>query len=129
LHADVARNNIKRAGFDDKVDIRVGAAVDSLAQIAAEGHPPFDLVFIDADKPNNPNYLEWSLKLTRTGSLIIADNVARGGAVLDTNSSDESVRGIRRFNERVANEPRLDATAVQTVGNKGYDGFALIRVL
>lgn len=124
-HAAVARENIARAGFADRVEVRVGKALDLLPEIEAEGLHPFDFFFLDADKPNNPAYLEWSIKLSRPGSVIIADNVVREGAVLDTKSSDASVQGIRRFNERFASHPRIQATAVQTVGSKGYDGFAI----
>jgi predicted O-methyltransferase YrrM len=127
-HAEVARANIARAGLSGIVDLRVGRAIDTLPQLAAEGHSPFDLIFIDADKPSNPDYFEWALKLSGEGTLIIADNVVRDGAVIDTESHDASVQGIRRFNELVAAEPRVSATAIQTVGSKGYDGFALILV-
>jgi predicted O-methyltransferase YrrM len=128
-HADVARANIARAGLSTSVDIRVGRAIDTLPRIEAEGAGPFDLIFIDADKPSNPDYLAWSLRLSRVGTLIIADNVVRGGDVLDAASSDASVRGIRRFNELLAAEPRVSATAIQTVGSKGHDGFALALVI
>ncbi len=126
--AEVARANIARAGLADLVEVRLGPALDSLAQLVTEGHAPFDLIFIDADKRNNPGYLTWALKLSRSGTLIIADNVIRDGAVLDAASEDPSVQGIRRFNELVAAEPRLSATVVQTVGSKGYDGFAMVLV-
>lgn len=108
--------------------MRVGSALDSLAQLADEGHV-FDLVFLDADKPNNPAYLEWSLKMTKPGSFIIADNVVRGGDVLNVNSDDPSVQGVQSMNKALADNPRLDVTAIQTVGSKGYDGFALARVI
>ncbi len=124
-HAAVARENIARAGFAEQVDVRVGKALDLLPGIESEHLHPFDLFFLDADKPNNPAYLEWSLRLSRPGSVIIADNVVRDGAVLDAGSSDASVQGIRRFNEMFAAHPRIRATAVQTVGSKGYDGFAI----
>lgn len=127
-HAEVAQANLERAGLTDIVEIRVGVAMESLPQIAAEGHGPFDFVFIDADKVNNPGYFEWSLKLTRPGSLIVVDNVIRKGAVVNPDSEDTYVQGVRRFNEMVAAEPRVSATTIQTVGAKGYDGFALIRV-
>jgi predicted O-methyltransferase YrrM len=126
-HAEVARANLARAGLEAVVDVRVGRAVDSLAALAAEGAGPFDLVFIDADKPSNPDYLAWALRLTRAGSVIVADNVVRDGRVVDP-GGDASVQGVRRFLERVAAEPRLSATALQTVGSKGYDGFALALV-
>ncbi|MEH2451611.1 O-methyltransferase [Nostoc sp.] len=127
-HAEVARVNIARAGLADIVDLRLGQALSTLPQIAAEGHSPFDLIFIDADKPNNPDYFTWALKLSRRGSLIIADNVVRNGAVVDQSSSDPSVQGVRHFNELLASEPRISATAIQTVGSKGYDGFAIAIV-
>ena len=125
----LARANIARAGLDKVVDIRVGPALDSLAGIGAEDTAPFDFVFIDADKVNNPHYVEWALKLTRPGSLIVLDNVVRGGAVTDATNTDPNVRGTRDALELMARHPRLSATAVQTVGSKGYDGFAVARVL
>jgi len=128
-HAAVAAGNIARAGLSEAIEMRVGPALETLPRLAAEGRGPFDLVFIDADKPSNPDYLAWSLKLTRRGSLIIADNVVRDGAVANPRSRDPSILGIRRFNERVAADPRLSATAIQTVGVKGYDGLALVRVI
>jgi len=124
-HAEVARANIKRAGLADKVEVRVGPALSTLPLVASEGGGPFDVVFIDADKPNNPAYLEWALKLTRMGSLIIGDNVVRQGRVIDAKSKDASIQGVRRFNELLAAEPRVTATALQTVGVKGYDGLAI----
>ncbi|MBD2682977.1 MULTISPECIES: O-methyltransferase [Nostoc] len=124
-HAEVAQSNIARAGLSDVVELRLGQALSTLPQLAAEGRSPFDLIFIDADKPNNPDYLAWALKLSRRGSLIIADNVVRNGAVIDTASNDTSVQGVRRFNELLASEPRVSTTALQTVGSKGYDGFAI----
>jgi predicted O-methyltransferase YrrM len=123
-HAEIARANVERAGFADVVEVRVGAAIETLPTLAG----PFDLVFIDADKRSNPEYLEWALRLTRAGSLIVADNVVRGGAVADARSDDPSVVGVRRFLELVAAEPRLRATGVQTVGEKGYDGLVLALV-
>ncbi len=127
-HAAVATANVARAGFADVVEVRVGRAVDSLPLIEREGRGPFDLVFIDADKPSNPDYFAWALKLTRPGGLIIVDNVVRAGAVADERSRDANVLGVRRMNEMIAAEPRVMATAVQTVGSKGHDGFALILV-
>ncbi|MFQ4143340.1 O-methyltransferase [Chlorogloeopsis sp. ULAP02] len=124
-HAEVARANIARAGLADVVELRLGKALDTLPQLAAEGRGPFDLIFIDADKPNNPDYFVWALKLSRPGSLIIADNVVRNGAVVDAASDDRSVQGVRRFNELLANSPHVSATVIQTVGSKGYDGFAI----
>ncbi|QQM43612.1 O-methyltransferase [Streptomyces liliifuscus] len=131
-HAEVARRNLARAGLDKITEVRVGPALDSLARLADEGDgnaAPFDLVFIDADKVNNPRYVEWAVKLTRPGSLIILDNVVRGGAVTDATSDDPSVLGTRESLDLFATHPKLTATAVQTVGSKGYDGFALARVL
>jgi predicted O-methyltransferase YrrM len=122
-HADVARANIARAGLSDEIEVRVGKALDTLPGLMAEA--PFDLIFIDADKPNNPEYLAWALKLSRRGSVIVADNVVRDGAVIDDESSDPNVDGVRRFNELLAAEARVSATAIQTVGSKGYDGFAI----
>ncbi len=127
-HADVAAVNIARAGLSAKVDIRVGPALATLPLLQAEEQPPFDLVFIDADKENNSHYVQWALKLTRPGSLIVIDNVVRGGKVIDANSGDEMVDGVRRMNVMIAAEPRLEATAIQTVGSKGYDGFTLALV-
>jgi predicted O-methyltransferase YrrM len=126
--ADVAARNIARAGLDHVVDLRVGKALDTLPLLADEGAGPFDLVFIDADKPSNPAYLEWALRLTRPGSVIVGDNVVREGAVVDPASQDARVQGVRRFTELVAEHPRLTATMVQTVGVKGYDGFTLALV-
>jgi predicted O-methyltransferase YrrM len=119
---------VERAGFADVVEIRVGAAIDTLPSLAAGGNGPFDLIFIDADKRSNPEYLECALDLSRTGTLIVADNIVRGGAVADAGSDDPSVVGVRRFLELVAAEPRLSATAIQTVGEKGYDGLVLALV-
>jgi predicted O-methyltransferase YrrM len=127
-HADVARSNITHAGFGDRLEVRVGPALESLPQLSEADGVPFDLIFIDADKPNNPDYLLWALKLSRRGSVIIADNVVRGGNVIDADSSDASVQGIRRFSNLLAAEPRVSATAIQTVGSKGYDGFAIALV-
>ncbi|MGQ7749443.1 O-methyltransferase [Streptomyces sp. WC2508] len=127
-YAEVARANIERAGLADVVEIRVGRALDTLPELAAEGCGPFDVVFIDADKPSNPDYLAWSLKLTRPGSLIVADNVVRDGEVVDGTSDDPKVQGVRRFTELVAAEPTLSATALQTVGSKGYDGLMMALV-
>ena len=127
-HAAVARANIARAGLSEIVEIRVGRALDSLAQLLAEGAGPFDLVFIDADKPSNAEYLAAALELARPGAVIIVDNVVRDGQIVDAGSRDPNVQGSRRFLEALAAEPRVEATAVQTVGAKGYDGFALARV-
>jgi predicted O-methyltransferase YrrM len=127
-HADVARSNLARAGLADVVDVRVGAALETLPTIAAEGGGPFDLVFIDADKPNNPHYFEWALKLTRPGSLIIVDNVVRDGQIVDATNTDPRIQGTRHLYEMIAKEPRVSATAIQTVGSKGYDGFVMAIV-
>lgn len=128
-HAEVARANFKQAGLAETVELRVGAALDTLPQLAAEGQPPFDLVFIDADKVNTADYFAWALKLTRRGSLIITDNVVRKGGVIDATSTDENVQGIRRFNAALALEPRVTATVIQTVGSKGHDGLAIALVI
>jgi predicted O-methyltransferase YrrM len=127
-HAEVARANIANADLADRVEIRVGSALDTLPRLAAEGRAPFDLIFIDADKENNPSYFSWALKLSRSGTAIIVDNVVRDGAVVDAASPDPVIQGIRRFHEMLAAEPRATATAIQTVGSKGYDGFTLILV-
>jgi predicted O-methyltransferase YrrM len=127
-YAEVARANIGRAGLTDVVELRLGRALDTLPQLVAERRGPFDLTFIDADKPGYPDYFAWTLKLSRRGSLIIVDNVVRKGGVIDAASSDPNVQGVRRFNELLAAEPRVSATAIQTVGSKGYDGFAIALV-
>ena len=127
-HSEVARANIARAGLADVVELRPGRALDTLPQIAAEARGPFDLIFIDADKPSNPDYLAWALELSRPGTLIVADNVVRGGAVADAASEDPSVQGVRRFIELLAAEPRLSATVIQTVDSKGHDGLAVALV-
>ena len=128
-HADVANANLALAGLSDKVDVRVGPALDALDAMIAAGEGPYDLVFIDADKPNNPHYFQRALSLTRKGSVIICDNVVRNGAVVNADHPDDRVQGSRRFAEAVAAEPRVEATVVQTVGSKGYDGFALCLVV
>ncbi|GAA2106255.1 O-methyltransferase [Microlunatus panaciterrae] len=127
-HAAVAVENLAAAGLADRVEVRVGAAADTLQSVIESGAEPFDLVFIDADKPSNPVYLERSLQLTRPGSVIILDNAVRSGAVADQTSTDPNVLGVRAFVDLVRADPRLSATAIQTVGSKGYDGFILIRV-
>ena len=127
--AEVARANIARAGLAAVVEVRLGRALDILPQLVAEGRGPFDLIFIDADKSRNPDYFPWALKLSRRGTLIIADNVVRKGAVTDAASNDPNVQGVRRFNELLAADPRMSATAIQTVGSKGYDGFVLALVI
>jgi predicted O-methyltransferase YrrM len=128
-HAEVARANIARAGLADRVDLKVGRALDVLPKLVADKAGPFDIVFIDADKQSNPDYFQWALKLTRPGSLIIVDNVVREGAVLDAKSADPSVQGTRRVLEMMASEPRVTATAIQTLGIKGHDGFAIALVV
>jgi predicted O-methyltransferase YrrM len=128
-HANVARENIERAGFGKAVEVRLGRALDTLPELAAEGRGPFDFIFIDANKSGYPEYFEWSLKLARRGTVIVADNVVRHGAVIDGHSRDANVIGVRRFMELVSLEPRVSATAIQTVGSKGYDGFAMAVVL
>jgi predicted O-methyltransferase YrrM len=124
-HADVAQENISRAGMSDRVEIRRGLALDVLPAIAADATRPLDLVFIDADKANIPKYFEWSMKLTTKGSVIIVDNVVRDGAIIDETSEDASVIGVRRLNEMIAKDSRVTATTIQTVGSKGYDGFTI----
>ncbi|MEU6986248.1 O-methyltransferase [Streptomyces sp. NPDC046324] len=130
-HADVARANIARAGLEKVVEVRTGAALDTLAELETEGAGPFDFVFIDADKVNNPNYVAWALKLSRPGTVIVVDNVVRGGAILtaEAETDDPAITGTRAMFELVSREPRLDATAFQTVGVKGYDGLLLARVV
>jgi predicted O-methyltransferase YrrM len=127
-HAEVARANIARAGLQAIVEVRLGMALDTLPGLAAERTEPFDFVFIDADKPNNEAYFDWALKLSRPGSIIVVDNVVREGEVIDADSDSSTVQGVRRLLERLAAEPRVGATAIQTVGAKGYDGFAIALV-
>ncbi|GIV62814.1 MAG: O-methyltransferase [Bellilinea sp.] len=127
-HAAVARENLAGAGVSERVEIHLGQALDSLARLVEQNQPPFDLIFIDADKPNYPAYFDWSLKLSRPGTLIVADNIIRKGRIIEPHSGDANVQGMRRFLERVAAEPRVSTAALQTVGSKGYDGFALILV-
>lgn len=127
-HAEVARANITHAGLAEAVELRVGRALETLPQLATERCGPFDFIFIDADKENYPGYFTWALKLSRRGTLIVADNVVRKGAVIDPASGDPLVQGVRRFYELLAAERRVNATAIQTVGSKGYDGFALAVV-
>jgi predicted O-methyltransferase YrrM len=128
-HAQVAQANFAQAGLAQTVEVRVGKALDSLPRLAADRRGPFDLIFIDADKPNNPDYFSWAMKLSRRGSLIIIDNVVRDGAVIDAATNDASVKGVRKLNEMMAAEKRISATAIQTVGSKGYDGLAIAVVV
>lgn len=128
-HAEIARANIARAGLGNVVELRLGPAIESLPQIAAERRGPFDLIFIDADKPSYVDYFAWALKLSRRGTVIIGDNVIRKGAVADPANEDPMIQGVRRFNEAVAANARVTATAMQTVGSKGYDGFTIALVL
>jgi predicted O-methyltransferase YrrM len=127
--AEIARGNVRRAGLDALIDLRVGPALETLRIMISEGAGPFDFIFIDADKPKNPEYLEHAVSLSRPGTVIVADNVVRNGAVTDGTSADHNVLGIRRFTEQLATDSRLTATAIQTVGIKGYDGFAVVLVL
>jgi len=127
-HADVARRNFERAGRSGAIELRLGAALEILPRMVEERAGPFDLVFVDADKPSLPDYFSWSLKLSRPGTLIVIDNVVREGDVVDAKSADASVQGVRRMNERIAAEPRVTATTLQTVGGKGYDGLAFVLV-
>jgi predicted O-methyltransferase YrrM len=127
-HAEVARANLRQAGLAGSVDVRTGRALETLPLIAANKEGPFDFVFIDADKGNNADYFDWALKMTHPGSIIIVDNVVRNGAVTDPASTDASVRGVRRLVDRISHTPGVTATALQTVGSKGYDGFLLARV-
>jgi predicted O-methyltransferase YrrM len=128
-HAEVAQANIERASLSGIVEVRLGRALETLPQLQADGAGPFDLVFVDADKPSNPDYFEWALKLTRAGSVLIFDNVVRHGAVIDDTRDDPGLLGTRCLIELLATDPRVDATAIQTVGVKGYDGFAIALVV
>ncbi|MDC0759217.1 O-methyltransferase [Brevibacillus sp. AG] len=127
-HAEVAQSNIARAGLDQIVEVKVGLALDSLIQLHKENQGPFDMIFIDADKKGNPDYFQWALKLSRKGTVIITDNVVRSGQVLDETSTDPNIVGVRQFTDMVAEEQRVSGTVVQTVGSKGYDGFAIMLV-
>jgi len=126
-HAEVARANLAKAGLQSRVELKLGPAIESLPLVQREA--PFDLIFIDADKRSNPDYLNWALRLSRPGSIIVVDNVVRDGRVLDAASTEADIQGIRRFAEMLAHEPRLSSTALQTVGAKGYDGFSISVVL
>ncbi len=127
-HAEVARENLDHAGVADRVDVEVGPATDVLTRLADEGVETYDLVFIDADKANMPAYLELALRLTRAGSVIVGDNVVRRGGVVDPSHEDPDVQGVRSFLHAIGSDPRLEGTALQTVGSKGWDGFAIARV-
>jgi predicted O-methyltransferase YrrM len=127
-YAEVARGSIERAGLAEVVEVRVGPALETLPALEAEAVGPFDLVFIDADKVNTPNYFTWALDRTRSGGLIIADNVVRGGTLAETASDDPTIKAQRRLHEMLADEPRVTATTIQTVGSKGYDGFTIALV-
>lgn len=127
-HAKVARSNLERAGVSDKVELRTGPALQSLETLAAENAGPFDLIFIDADKPNNPNYLSWAMRLSQPGTVIICDNVVRDGTVLNDDGRDAYIEGARAAFSFIGADKRLDGTAIQTVGAKGYDGFAIAIV-
>jgi predicted O-methyltransferase YrrM len=127
-HAEVARANVQRAGVAQRVEIRVGPALESLAKLKQEGAAPFDLIFIDADKQTIPEYVTWAIQLARRGTVVLTDNVIRDGAIIDPDSTDTAVQGVQRMFDLLAAEPRLTATAIQTVGSKGYDGFAIAIV-
>jgi predicted O-methyltransferase YrrM len=128
-HAAVARANIARAGLQSVVELRLGSASDTLPQISGERRGPFDLIFIDADKRNIPSYFEWAIRLSRPGSIIVVDNVVRDGRVIDSKSDDPDIQGVRRFIEMLGANATVSGTAIQTVGIKGYDGFAIVRVV
>jgi len=127
-HAEVARANLARAGLAAVVDVRVGPALDTLPRLESERAGPFDLIFIDADKPSTPDYFRWALRLSRVGSVIVVDNVVRDGAIVEATTTDPGVQAMRSFHEMLSVEPRVSATLVQTVGSKGYDGFAIALV-
>lgn len=129
MHADIARANIERAGLADRVEIRLGNALETLPQLAGEAQPPFDVIFVDADRTNLAEYFDWAVRLSRPGSVIIVDNVVRKGGVIDASSDDPNVKGVRRFNDQLRSDTRVSATMVQTVSAKGYDGFAMALVL
>ena len=127
-YAELARANLARAGLAEKVEVRVGRAQDTLPELIAEGAAPFDLIFIDADKPSSPDYYQWSVELARRGSLIVVDNVVREGRVIDAKSDSPHIQGLRRFFDLAAADSRVSGTAIQTVGAKGHDGLAILRV-
>ncbi|OZB96691.1 O-methyltransferase [Paenibacillus sp. XY044] len=124
-HAEVAKANIARAGLEQTIEVRTGDALEQLAQMEKEEAEPFDLIFIDADKPNNPNYLRWALHFSRPGTVIVGDNVIRSGEIVDRHSTDPRVQGVRSFYDMLSGHPNISATALQTVGSKGYDGFMI----
>jgi predicted O-methyltransferase YrrM len=128
-HAEVARMNFVRAGLSDAIEVRLGDAMKTMPDLAKSGAGPFDLIFLDANKDQYPDHFRWALELSRKGTLIVADNVVRDGAVVDGDSKETSILGVRKLRDMIATEKRVTATAIQTVGSKGYDGFALIRVL
>ncbi|OPA34597.1 methyltransferase [Bacillus cereus] len=128
-HAEVAKLNIVRAGLSNLVEVRIGPALETMSNLYNEGAEPFDMIFIDADKQNNAEYLKWALKLARKGTVIIGDNVVRNGEIVNSISTDSNVQGVRRFFDTLASEPLLSSTAIQTVGSKGYDGFSISVVL
>lgn len=127
--AGVARANFSHAGMDDKIELRYGEAIDRLKQLVGEKLDPFDLIFIDANKSDYPMYLQWALRLSQKGSIIVADNIVRGGEIVNAETQDKAAEGLRQFHQDVSNHKKLDATAIQTVGSKGYDGLAFIRVI
>ncbi|HEY7747424.1 MAG TPA: O-methyltransferase [Aestuariivirgaceae bacterium] len=127
-HAKIARDNFAKAGLTDIIDLRLGKALHTLPQLVAAGEKPFDLIFIDADKQHIPEYFSWALKLSRPGTIIVVDNVVRSGAVIETDKMEPNIAGVRRFLEMAGNDQRVSGTALQTVGSKGHDGFALLRV-
>jgi predicted O-methyltransferase YrrM len=129
MHADIARANIERAGLTGRIEIRLGSALETLPQLAAEKQPPFDFTFVDADRTNLTEYFDWAVKLSHPGSVIIVDNVVRKGGVIDASSEDPNVKGVRRFNDRLTSDTRVTATMMQTVSAKGHDGFAMALVL
>ncbi len=127
-HAHIAAENIKSAGLSHLIHIKIGRALDILPTLASPGHPSFDFIFIDADKPNNSQYFQWALRLSHPGSIIVIDNVIRDGRIIDSNNQDPSVQGTRDLYQILGREKKVTATAVQTVGSKGYDGFVIMRV-
>ncbi|MBM3544061.1 MAG: O-methyltransferase [Alphaproteobacteria bacterium] len=128
-YAELARANLARAGLTDRVEVRIGRAQDTLPKMIAEGAGPFDLTFIDADKPSTPEYFQWAIELSRTGSLIVVDNVVREGDIIEARSDNPHIKGLRRFFDLAAADPRITGTAIQTVGAKGHDGLAILRVI